>query len=83
MALLAGSEIKQTRKNIAAARAELGNTVQALAQRLDVKSRVAHGTRQRTQQAVDFGKRNQIGVTAVAAGVVIAVGLLVVWRRFR
>ncbi len=82
MALLAGSEIKQSRKNIAAARAELSEAVQALTDRLNVKARVSRGARQRTQQAAEFGKQNQTAVVA-AVSLLVLIGVVVAWRRSR
>ncbi|MGH3544512.1 MAG: hypothetical protein ACRDPW_01050 [Mycobacteriales bacterium] len=83
MALSAGSEIKQTRNNISTARAELSEAVQSLTQKLNVKSRVSRGAKQRTQQAVEFGKQNQTGTIAAAVSLLVLVGAFVAWRRSR
>ena len=83
MALLAGSEIKQSRKDIATARAELSDAVQSLAERLDVKTRVSRGARQRSRQAVEFGKQNQTGVIVTAVSLLLLIGAVVAWRRSR
>ena len=83
MALLSASEIKQTRKKIEDARAELSDAVQSLSDRLNVKSRVARGARERTQQAASFGKQNQVGVVVAAVALLAIVGAVVAWRRSR
>ncbi len=83
MALLTGSEIKQTRRNIATARAELSEAVQSLTERLDVKTRLSRSTRQRKEQAVQFGKQNQTGVIVTAISLLVLIGAVVAWRRSR
>jgi uncharacterized protein DUF3618 len=61
------------RADIAATRAELGRTIQALAERADVKSRVQHSVRR--------AGRNPVPWVALAAGAAAVVALLVLVRR--
>ena len=64
--------------DIAAARADLGETVDALSRKLDVKSRV----RARASETAGQVRREPVVPAAVLAGVLLVVGL-VVWRRRR
>jgi pyridoxal biosynthesis lyase PdxS len=61
------------RAEIARTRAELGQTIQALAERADVKSRVQHSVRR--------AGRTPMPWVALAAGAVAAVALLVLIRK--
>lgn len=83
MALMTGSDIKQTRKNIAVARAELSGAVQALTERLNVKTRVAHSAKERTQQAARFGKQNQTAVIVATVCMLAVVVGFIARRRSR
>jgi len=67
---------------IASTRADLGETVDALASRLDVKGRARESVTTATHRTAER-MRARPWVPAAAAGVVAAVAVLVLWRRHR
>lgn len=80
---------EELRHEIERTREELGDTVEALAQKIDVKARVQDRVadiRQRAQASAAQGTRavQDRGVPVAAlAGVVLLLGLVIVWWRRR
>ena len=68
---------------IARQREEVATTIDALGQRLDVKSRAADKAADLKDRATTSSGRPRPEVIAVAGSLVAAVVVLVVWRRRR
>ena len=69
-------------QDIALTRRELGETVEALAERLDVKSRARAGVSRGLARARDAARTHVVPTAALAASAASLAGL-VVWRRRR
>ena len=75
--------IEELRAEIKRTRADLGETVQALAAKADVKARAREQVevaRQRTREAVSA---NQVPIALVVAGVAAVIGIILVVRGRR
>ncbi len=72
----------QIEADIAATREQLGNTVDALSHRLDVKSRLKEQAQEGREQAVRRMQEQPAIPIAAAAGAVLLLALTV-WRRRR
>ena len=70
------AEIKQTR-------AELGETVQALAAKADVKARAREQVEVARQRALETVRTNQVPIAIVVAGAMAVVGIILVLRGRR
>jgi hypothetical protein len=70
-------------KEIALTRRELGETVEALTERLDVKSRAQAGVSRGLARARDAARTHVVPTAALAATAVASLTGLVVWRRRR
>ncbi|MGZ4744704.1 MAG: DUF3618 domain-containing protein [Oryzihumus sp.] len=70
-------------QDIALTRAQLGDTVEALTERLDVKSRVQAGVAGGLARARDAARTHVVPTAALAATAVASLTGLVVWRRRR
>lgn len=70
-------------QDIALTRRELGETVEALSERLDVKSRAQAGVSRAVAQARDSARTHVVPTAALAATAVATLTGLVVWRRRR
>jgi F0F1-type ATP synthase alpha subunit len=73
---------EQIEEEIEATRRQLGETVDQLSERLDVKSRIKAEAQHRREQLAAEMQRRPAVPAAVAAGVVLLT-TLVVWRRRR
>ena len=70
------AEIKQTR-------AELGETVQALAAKADVKARAKEQVEVARERALETVRTNQVPIAIVVAGAMAVVGIILVLRGRR
>jgi len=70
-------------QDIALTRRELGETVEALTERLDVKSRARAGLARGVARARDAARTHAVPTAALAATAVASLAGLVVWRRRR
>ncbi|HEX8970458.1 DUF3618 domain-containing protein [Oryzihumus sp.] len=70
-------------QDIALTRRELGETVEALSERLDVKSRAQAGVSRAVARARDSARTHVVPTAALAATAVATLTGLVVWRRRR
>jgi hypothetical protein len=70
------AEIKQTR-------AELGETVQALAAKADVKARAKEQVEIARGRAIETVRTNQVPIAIVVAGAMAVVGIILVLRGRR
>ena len=83
----AAPEAQQLREEIAATREDLGATVQALADKADVKARVRHQLGERKQQATGLARRTRAQVQrrpvllASGGGAMLAVVIAALRRR--
>jgi hypothetical protein len=75
--------IEELRAEIKLTRAELGETVQALTAKADVKSRALGQLEQSRQRAREAVVANQVPIALVAAGIVAVVGIILVVRGRR
>ena len=70
------AEIKQTR-------ADLGETVQALAAKADVKARAKEQVEVARERALESVRTNQVPIAIVVAGAMAVVGIILVLRGRR
>jgi len=70
------AEIKQTR-------ADLGETVQALAAKADVKARAKEQVEVARERALETVRTNQVPIAIVVAGAMAVVGIILVLRGRR
>jgi DNA-binding XRE family transcriptional regulator len=75
--------IEELRAEIKQTRAELGETVQALAAKADVKARAREQVEVARERAVETVRTNQVPIAAVAVGAMAVVGIILVLRGRR
>ena len=75
--------IEELRAEIKRTRADLGETVQALAAKADVKARAKEQVEVARERAVETVRANQVPIAIVVAGAMAVVGIILVLRGRR
>jgi hypothetical protein len=75
--------VEQLRAGIQQTRAELGETVQALAAKADVKARAREQVEVARERALETVRINQAPIAIVAVGAMAVVGIILVLRGRR
>jgi hypothetical protein len=75
--------IEELRAEIKRTRADLGETVQALAAKADVKARAKEQVEVARERAVETVRTNQVPIAIVVAGAMAVVGIILVLRGRR
>jgi hypothetical protein len=75
--------IEELRAEIKRTRADLGETVQALAAKADVKARAKEQVEVARERAVETVRTNQVPIVIVVAGAMAVVGIILVLRGRR
>ena len=75
--------IEELRAEIKQTRAELGETVQALAAKADVKARAKEQVEIARGRAIETVRTNQVPIAIVVAGAMAVVGIILVLRGRR
>jgi len=75
--------IEELRAGIKQTRAELGETVQALAAKADVKARAREQVEVARQRALETVRTNQVPIAIAVAGAMAVVGIILVLRGRR
>jgi hypothetical protein len=75
--------IEELRAGIKQTRAELGETVQALAAKADVKARAREQVEVARERALETVRTNQVPIAIVVAGAMAVVGIILVLRGRR
>ena len=75
--------VEELRAEIRQTRAELGETVQALAAKADVKARAKEQVEIARGRAIETVRTNQVPIAIVVAGAMAVVGIILVLRGRR
>jgi hypothetical protein len=75
--------VEELRAGIKQTRAELGETVQALAAKADVKARARAQVDVARERAIETVRTNQVPIAIVAVGAMAVVGIILVLRGRR
>ena len=75
--------IEELRAEIKQTRADLGETVQALAAKADVKARAKEQVEVARERALETVRTNQVPIAIVVAGAMAVVGIILVLRGRR
>ena len=75
--------IEELRAEIKQTRADLGETVQALAAKADVKTRAKEQVEVARERALETVRTNQVPIAIVVAGAMAVVGIILVLRGRR
>ena len=75
--------VEELRAGIKQTRAELGETVQALAAKADVKARAKEQVEIARGRAIETVRTNQVPIAIVVAGAMAVVGIILVLRGRR
>ncbi len=79
--VLSRNKLERARQEAVLARHELGETIERLSQRLDVKTRMQQKARRMASRATGLGKSKGVRLAVVGLGLAGAVACYLAWRK--